>query len=164
MKIISGGQTGADRGGLEAARALGLESGGTCPRGRRAEDGRIPECYALVESGSEDDAVRTRANVEEGEATLVVVAGAGAGEGTRLTMALARELGKPLLVVETGGRREPDEEAVASLRRWLEEGAPKVLNVAGSRASEGREVEGFTRDLLVRALAPEEGGFFGLGG
>jgi hypothetical protein len=30
-KIISGGQTGADQGGLEGARLLGIQTGGTAP-------------------------------------------------------------------------------------------------------------------------------------
>lgn len=33
-KIVSGGQTGADRAGLDAALELGLELGGWCPKGR----------------------------------------------------------------------------------------------------------------------------------
>lgn len=33
-KIISGGQTGADRAGLDAAIALGIPHGGWCPKGR----------------------------------------------------------------------------------------------------------------------------------
>ena len=40
MKIISGGQTGVDRGALDAAIALGLDHGGWCPLGRLAEDGQ----------------------------------------------------------------------------------------------------------------------------
>jgi len=43
LKIMSGGQTGVDRGALEAALELGIECGGWCPAGRLAEDGRIPE-------------------------------------------------------------------------------------------------------------------------
>jgi Circularly permutated YpsA SLOG family len=39
-KIISGGQTGADRAGLDFAIEQGLEHGGYVPRGRKAEDGR----------------------------------------------------------------------------------------------------------------------------
>ena len=45
-KIISGGQTGVDRAALDAAIAAGIPHGGWCPRGRLAEDGRIPERYA----------------------------------------------------------------------------------------------------------------------
>lgn len=49
-KIISGGQTGADRGGLDAAIALGIPHGGWCPKGRRAEDGKVPKRYRLRET------------------------------------------------------------------------------------------------------------------
>jgi hypothetical protein len=48
-KIISGGQGGADRAGLNFAIARGLEHGGFVPRGRRAEDGRITDRYNLLE-------------------------------------------------------------------------------------------------------------------
>jgi len=46
-RIISGGQTGADRGGLDAAIMLGIKHGGSCPAGRRAEDGGIPLRYRM---------------------------------------------------------------------------------------------------------------------
>jgi len=48
-KVISGGQTGVDRAALDAAMKLGLDSGGWCPRGRRARDGVIPAKYSLTE-------------------------------------------------------------------------------------------------------------------
>src|SRR5260370_41992281 len=43
LKVISGGQTGGDRGALDAALALQVECGGGGPGGRGAGDGRIPE-------------------------------------------------------------------------------------------------------------------------
>jgi len=49
-QVVSGGQTGADRAGLDAAMALGIPVGGWCPRGRRAEDGPIPAIYPLTET------------------------------------------------------------------------------------------------------------------
>jgi hypothetical protein len=51
-KIVSGGQTGVDRGALDAAIVLGIEHGGWCPRGRRAEDGIIPARYEQRETDS----------------------------------------------------------------------------------------------------------------
>src|SRR5208283_1924431 len=63
-RVISGGQTGADRGGLDAAIDLGLSHGGFCPKGRRAEDGTIPKRYKLEETASADYADRTRKNVK----------------------------------------------------------------------------------------------------
>ena len=47
IKIVSGGQTGVDRGALEAAVALGLEFGGWAPHGWIAEDGTIPAEYQV---------------------------------------------------------------------------------------------------------------------
>ena len=41
-KVISGGQTGADRTGLECAKALGLETGGTAPDSWRTDEGHDP--------------------------------------------------------------------------------------------------------------------------
>jgi hypothetical protein len=51
-RIISGGQTGVDRAALDVALELGLACGGWCPKGRRAEDGPIPERYPLTETTS----------------------------------------------------------------------------------------------------------------
>ena len=41
LKIVSGGQTGADRAALDWALANGLPCGGWCPRGRLAAAGVI---------------------------------------------------------------------------------------------------------------------------
>ena len=63
IKIVSGGQTGADRGGLEAAIYCGVPHGGWCPKGRKAEDGHIPGKYNLREMDTADYLARTKANV-----------------------------------------------------------------------------------------------------
>lgn len=71
-KIISGGQTGADKTGLEEAKKLGLETGGTAPKGWKIDGGTDPSLkdFGLVESRSTDYAVRTRENVRDAEATI----------------------------------------------------------------------------------------------
>ena len=70
MRLISGGQTGVDRAALDVALALGLPVGGGCPKGRRAEDGRIPDRYPLVETPERNYPARTRRNIEESDGTL----------------------------------------------------------------------------------------------
>ena len=62
-RIISGGQTGVDRAALDVAMELGIPCGGWCPKGRRAEDGRIPGHYPLQEASSKEYPLRTRLNV-----------------------------------------------------------------------------------------------------
>ena len=54
FKIVSGGQTGVDRAALDVAMQMGIETGGWCPKDRRAEDGRIPEHYQLTETRSSE--------------------------------------------------------------------------------------------------------------
>jgi hypothetical protein len=145
-KIISGGQTGVDRGALDAAIALGIEHGGWCPQGRQAEDGRIPDCYRLEETDSPDYPVRTERNVLEGDATLIFYRGQLSG-GTLLTFRLAEEHQKPCLAVDLDSPIPPGE-----IRKWLEEHGVKVLNVAGPRESQSPGISQSARDFVVKLL------------
>lgn len=129
-RVVSGGQTGVDRAALDAAIAAGIPHGGWCPRGRRAEDGVIPERYTLVEHASPEYAARTEANVVDSDGTLILAQGALIG-GTALTRTLAERHAKPLLVVDLDAA--PD---AAAVRAWIEAHAVRVLNVAGPRESE----------------------------
>lgn len=71
-QIISGGQTGVDRAGLDAALGLGIPCGGWCPRGRRALDGRIPDQYPLRETEARNYNRRTEWNIRDSDATLIL--------------------------------------------------------------------------------------------
>jgi hypothetical protein len=155
-KIVSGGQTGADRAALEVATECGLTSGGWVPRGRRAEDGRVPERYrGLVEADSASYARRSELNARDSDATLVVTFGRPRG-GTALTVRLARGLGRPVLVLDL--ERLARGEAAARLEDWLAEVRPRVLNVAGPRASQEPRIGRAVRSLLRAVLAsPSDG-------
>ncbi|MBU4273516.1 MAG: putative molybdenum carrier protein [Planctomycetes bacterium] len=144
MKIISGGQTGVDRGALDAAIELGMNHGGWCPQGRTAEDGRIPDRYELRETDSSDYPVRTERNVLDGDATLILCRCPLSG-GTELTLRLAEQHRRPRLVVDLDGGVEP-----AEVRRWLEDNAVEVLNVAGPRESQSPGIADRAREFLVR--------------
>lgn len=142
-KLISGGQTGVDRAALDVARALGLERGGWCPKGRLAEDGPIPEEYPLRETDSAVYAERTEKNVVDSDGTLVLSVGLPQG-GTAYTIECAQRYGKPYHVVDLA--RFVD---LGATRQWLERHAIAVLNVAGPRSSESPQ--GYT--LAYRFLA-----------
>jgi hypothetical protein len=96
-KIISGGQTGADRAGLDFAIHAGLEHGGYVPKGRKAEDGRIDERYNLIELSTSSYPARTRKNIEESDGTVIFRLERRLSGGTKLTRELADKLGKPVL-------------------------------------------------------------------
>ncbi len=137
-RLVSGGQTGADRAALEVALRLGIPYAGWCPRGGLAED--LPEppgllaAYPLLrETPSPEPAQRTTWNVRDSDATLVVTdRSRPLTGGTALTRDLAEDLGRPCMVAAT---TEPDAVRawVAGLARRL--GRPVVLNVAGPRES-----------------------------
>ncbi len=98
-KIISGGQTGVDRGALDAALELSFPCGGWCPAGRKAEDGAIPDRYPLEELPSADYVKRTRQNVTDSDGTIVISFGELTG-GTLKTVRFCERLKKPVLVVD----------------------------------------------------------------
>ncbi|MEE3218652.1 MAG: putative molybdenum carrier protein, partial [Planctomycetota bacterium] len=75
QKLISGGQTGVDRGALDVAIQLNIPHGGWCPRDRRAADGQIPRQYQLTETELVDYKERTERNVIDSDATLILVRG-----------------------------------------------------------------------------------------
>jgi hypothetical protein len=147
MKIISGGQTGVDRAALEAAIVLGIPHGGWCPRGRLAEDGRIPDRYQLRETESSEYPVRTERNVADSDATLILCRGIPSG-GTELTVRLAEQHGRPHLVIDLDHPPDVDE-----ARRWLKAHQVEILNIAGPRESQnpgiGAATAEFVRQLLT---------------
>ncbi|MHB1035337.1 MAG: putative molybdenum carrier protein [Pirellulales bacterium] len=147
-KIVSGGQTGVDRGALDAAIELGLPHGGWCPRRRRAEDGPIPARYLLTETDSPEYRVRTERNVLDSDGTLILARGVPTG-GTELTRQLAETHAKPCLIVDLN---QPP--ALAAVRRWLKRNRVAVLNVAGPRESQspgiGAQATEFVKTLFAR--------------
>jgi hypothetical protein len=134
-RIISGGQTGVDRGALDAAIAIGVPHGGHCPKDRRAEDGPVPPQYHLTECDTGHYAERTEQNVLSADATLILCRGPLRG-GTRLTARLARRHGKPLLAVDLDS--PPSRESIAD---WLATNLVSTLNVAGPRESQSPGIQ-----------------------
>jgi Circularly permutated YpsA SLOG family len=127
IRVISGGQTGVDRAALDAAMSLDIRIGGWCPKGRRAEDGRIPACYPLRETDSDDYALRTRLNVRDSDATLILTRGPLKG-GTLLTKRYAKILGRKLWVIDLDYADE-----FQAISEWLVENDIGKLNIAGPR-------------------------------
>jgi len=145
--IVSGGQTGVDRAALDAALSLGLNCGGWCPRGRRAEDGTIPDFYPLKETPGRDYIQRTEWNVRDSDATLVLCRGRPLG-GTAMTVQFAKAASKPVYLVDL--EAVVDEQGI---RRWLDEQRVVMLNTAGSRESQHPGIYRQAFTLLLNLLA-----------
>ncbi len=149
QRIVSGGQTGVDRGALDAALAAGAPCGGWCPRGRRAEDGAIPARYPLNEASSASYIERTRRNVRDSDGTLVLSWGRPSG-GTGATVGFAARLGRPCLVIDMAV--EDDGEAAARAVAWIVHRGIGVLNVAGPRASSRQDAGERARAVIAAVL------------
>lgn len=123
--------------------------GGWCPAGRWAEDGPIPPPYPLHETPSADPAQRTRWNVRDADATLILHRGPLQG-GTARTAAVAHRCRKPLHMEDV---RSAD---VRRICRWIAARRVRVLNVAGPRESEShgiaRQAFGLVSAMLLRML------------
>jgi len=148
-KIVSGGQTGADRGALDAALEIGHPCGGWCPRGRTSEAGRIPESYPLQEHDSEIHAARTEANVRGSDGTLIFTSGQPEG-GTALTVECARRHLKPFYLIDLAG--SPRQVDLQKVWEWGYEHQVFVLNVAGPRESKNPGIEKAVHDIVLKLL------------
>jgi len=151
-RIISGGQTGADRGALDAALARGFPGGGWCPPDRRAEDGEIPARYPVEPMASGGYRRRTIQNLKDADGTVIFYREEIAG-GTELTLAQCIRHRRPYRLIDLA--EVAPERAAAILGRFVERHQVAVLNVAGPRESGAPgirdEVERAVGGLLDRA-------------
>lgn len=155
LKIVSGGQTGVDRGALDAALELGAPCGGWCPGGRLAEDGRVPSRYPVRELPGAGYIERTRQNVLDSDGTLVICFGELEG-GTRATVNFCVEHGKPHLVID--GSRLTPLQAAELARQFVARHGIAVLNVAGPRASKAPPAQSYARAAVSMLLTLLRGG------
>lgn len=145
-KIISGGQTGADRGALDFAIKHNLSYGGWVPKGRKTEDGTLPEKYHLQEMPTGEYAKRTERNILDADGTLILSHGQLTG-GSALTRELAKHHKKPWIHVDL--KITSNTEAARMIREWLGKNDIKVLNVAGPRASKDPVIYESAMDVLA---------------
>lgn len=150
-KIISGGQTGADRGGLESAIECNLEYGGYIPLHRKAEDGIVPLRYVnMVEIPSNDYKARTKLNVQDSDVTLIFCHGAPKG-GSKFTVDCCKMMKRDHLVIDLdfsfeGCLMELEEFFQGILFNDL------VVNIAGTRESHSEGIQVEVKTLMSRLV------------
>lgn len=141
-KIISGGQTGGDRGGLEAGKRLGLQTGGTAPKGYKTENGSDPSLknFGLIEHESSNYRYRTIENVKNSDGTIWF--GKTDSPGAILTINSAKRLNRQLMINPT----------IELFKRFVEQKNIEILNVAGNRASKFPGIQEYVQNFLITAL------------
>jgi len=136
-KIISGGQTGADRAALDVARKFDLSHGGWIPKGRKTEKGPLPEIYKLKEMPTDSYEARTEQNVLDSDGTLIIARGKLTG-GSDYTRHMTLKHKKQLLGIDLNLIGHFDAASLAA--SWIKLQRVQVLNVAGPRTSKDRQI------------------------
>ena len=154
-RVVSGGQTGVDRAALDVAIELDIPYGGWCPRDGWAEDlpvapGLLALYPRLRPTPAAEPAQRTRWNVRDSDATLILTRGRPApASGTALTLQLAERTGRPVAVADLDGPR-----ALAEARALLTTLSPGfILNIAGPRESTAPGTYLLARGLIAELLS-----------
>jgi len=149
-KIVSGGQTGADRAGLDVARRWDFPYGGWCPAGRKAEDGPISTLYQLVETPSASYLQRTEWNARDSDGTVIFTMAAALSGGSKRTAEFAAKHRKPW--IHLAWQASSYESPARLLQQFVEENSVQVLNVAGTRGSKEPDVWKFAYETLEAAF------------
>lgn len=158
VALRSGGQSGADRGAMDAARQCGVRIEGWCPAGGWAEDypeppGVLALYPEMVETPSRDVLQRTEWNIRDSTCCIVLnTPGRGASPGTDAGFAFNEKYGVPHFEIEIGGERTVEEqfENVCEYMRAFDD-EEIVLGFGGPRESEFPGVYEIAFDV-VKAL------------
>ena len=150
-KIIPGGQTGADRAALDVAIEFHIPHAGWIPKGRRTEDGPLPDRYLLRETKNIGYPQRTELNILESDATLIFSHGKLAG-GSALTHKLAVKHTRPCLDLNLN--EISAYKAVEIIKNWIDAQEIDILNVAGSRGSKDPLIYEAVKDIIKSVLYP----------
>jgi len=158
-KIISGGQTGADRAALDFAIENNIPHGGWIPKGRKTEDGRLPDKYHLQEMNTSSYSKRTEQNIIDSDGTVIISHGKLKG-GSLLTKKYAAIHNKPYLHLDMNNIKIID--GIKSLNDWIKKNKIKTLNVSGPRASKDKKIYRMNKDIFeddISLYEPEDGCF-----
>ena len=147
IKFISGGQTGIDRAVLDFCLDNRIECGGWCTEDRVAEDGFIHKKYPLTPLPGGDFLERTKANVKDSDATIIIYMEEMEG-GTLESYIFAKQENKPFLLLDMSVHTPAN--AALKLRKFTNRTMPSVLNFSGPRASEWAKGYGVCFEIMRR--------------
>lgn len=151
-KIISGGQTGADQGGLAAAVILGLKTGGTAPKGYRTQAGSAYwlKKLGVVEHASPNYPPRTKQNILDSDGTLIF--GDITSKGCALTQNICEDESKPYIHIPWKVGEVPTPSNKEEFTKWIKDHNISVLNVAGNREESQAGIFTATYQFLLTCL------------
>ncbi len=150
LKIVSGGQTGADQAALDWAISHEVPHGGWCPKNRKTEDGKVDPKYQLVETPNANYLERTEWNVRDSDATVIFTLTPTLTGGSKKTFEFAQAHKKPCLHFRPGVHPK-------FLRSFVEKNNVSTLNIAGARLSGASGIVEFVNNSLDEAFINHKG-------
>jgi phosphinothricin acetyltransferase len=153
-KIITGGQTGVDRGAMDAALEACFPCGGWCPPGRAAEDGAIPDRYPMTEMSSGTYLDRTIQNVVDSDATVIIYFSTLHG-GTEQTLLHCAQRMKRYTLID--GSEIEAKRAAELIAHFITEHDVSILNVAGPRGSDAPRAHQYAHEAIGALLRAQNG-------
>ena len=148
-KIISGGQTGVDRGALSAALDYNFPCGGWCPHARLAEDGIIPDKYPVIELLDANYLRRTIKNVEDSEGTVILYFNYLEG-GTQETLFYCIKQKKPYKLIDA--TQISIQQSANLIVQFVNDYDLQILNVAGPRLSKVPQCYEYSYQTISQAI------------
>ena len=149
LKIVSGGQTGVDRGALDAALQCNIPCGGWCPEGRKAEDGVIPDRYPVEELPGGGYLERTLKNVLDSDGTVIIYFAKLSG-GTQQTLYYCQDNNKPYLLINASEIKP--ETAAQRIAEFIKTLSGEKVNCAGPRHSNNKNGYGYTMQTITKFI------------
>lgn len=143
--VCSGGQTGADLGGIVGAERAGIQTGGWAPKNFKTEVGSQPilqSRFGLREHADLGYRGRSRQNVLDSNATLII-SPVSRSAGTKLTISFCEELGRPYCLISELGA-----DNVTVIHDFLNLYKPVMLNIAGNRERVSPGLTAYTANLI----------------
>lgn len=136
-KIISDGQTGADRAALDVAIKFNIPHGGWIPKGRKAEDDLLPDRYQLQEMPTNSYHASIKKNILDSDGTLIFIRGAPKPE-IKFARMIAFQHKKHFLFISLNKTTTYD--AASLILSWIRQQNIAALNVSGPKTSEDKKL------------------------
>lgn len=158
-KVVSGGQTGADKGGLLGASDRKLPTGGWAPKGFITENGPAPDLadFGLLETASSEYPDRTERNVKMSDGTVIFDVAKKYSGGSALTERLCGKHTKPCFIVRQLGEVMYGDNSrdVTNILNFINLNNIRVLNVAGNRESNVRGLQEKVRAIIKEVITKQ---------
>lgn len=142
MKIISGGQTGADIAGIKVAQKHGFETGGWMPREWITLKGNRPDyknIYGMKETVKSTYPPRTEMNVKESDCTIWFGQNKFSA-GKLCTFKYIRIHKKPFKDIDIDNP-DSDHGSVIEIAEWIRANGFNIINIAGNSETSTNNME-----------------------